>query len=145
LLTQIAVSSNSTSLNETANRFLNALLGNSIGIDRADRLLNCFFEAWNNNIQTKRLGAEDFGTVKTEAMALLNSLVDGAGLSQTDLPFPALSVPKLLPNRFNEVLGLEHDAPHADASNPVDAANNDHACPEADGELQDLLENIDWD
>jgi len=61
-----------TSMNETLNKCLNALLGDSIGIDRADRLLNSFFEAWNHRLQTQRLGAQDCGTVRTEVMALLN-------------------------------------------------------------------------
>ena len=113
-----------TSMKETANRYLNALLGNSIGIDRADRLLNCFFEVWNDKIQTDRLGAEDFRTVRTEALALLNSLADGAGYQATDLPFPTLSRPCPLPNKFKETMGLDFQFPeHADVSNPVDMSN----------------------
>jgi len=135
-----------TSLNETVNKYLNALLGNSIGIDRADRLLNSFFEAWNHRIGTQRLGAEDFGTVKTEVLALLNSLADGAGYSTSndDLPFPTLSVPKALPNKFNETMGLDFDLPHSDVSNPV-APDTDQTYEEPNPKLMELLENMDWD
>jgi len=79
-----------TSLNETAKRHLNALSGNSIGIDCAGRLLNCVFEVWNGKIQSARLGSEDFGTAQTEVSALLNSLAGGAGWGELDLPFSSL-------------------------------------------------------
>jgi len=136
-----------TSLNETVNQYLNALLGNSIGIDRAGRLLNCFFEVWNDRLKTQRLGADNFGTVKTEVLALLNSLAAGAGHSKQDLPYPSLSNPTTLPNRFNETMGLDFQFPHSDVSNPVNAANDQRLYSEEESteELLDMLESIDWD
>jgi len=135
-----------TSLNKTVNKYLNALLGSSIGIDRADRLLNSFLKVWNHRMQMQRLGAEDFGTVRTEVMALLNSLADGARHKAGELPFPTLSKLSLLPNQFKESLGLNFEYAHEDVSNPVDMSNQQRAYGEdPSADLQELLESIDWD
>jgi len=129
-----------TSHNEVFNRHMNALLGNSIGIERADRLLCGFFEVMNDQRRIHRLGETDCGTSRTEVLALLNSIASGAGHSVTELPFPSLSTPSLLPNRFKESLGLNWRCPeHDTVCNPT----NDEQ--EFDPEVEDCLLAIDFD
>jgi len=136
-----------TSLNETVNKCSSVLLGNSIGIDQVDRLLNSFFEVWNHRLLTQRLGSQDHGTARTKVLALLNSLARSAGHLNEDLPFPTLSKPAVLPNRFKETMGLDFDPEHSDVSNPADAGHKDgEPCDEDTAcELQELLQNVDWD
>jgi len=138
-----------TSLNETDNKYLNLVLGAMVGIDRADRLLGTFFEVSNDKRMVRRMGSCDYGTHKTEVLALLNSLAKGAGYGDEELPFPELSAPTRLPNHFNEALGLNFNYDCFDnVSNPTDLGNeNEVYSPEEIDEqaLHLFLGNINFD
>jgi hypothetical protein len=80
-----------TGTNEADNLYLDRLTGNHIGISRAERLIGSFFEKNNHRKQLCRLGEDDYGTFRTEQLALINSLAHDIGY--VDLPFPNATHP----------------------------------------------------
>jgi hypothetical protein len=68
-----------TGTNEADNLYLDRLTGNHIGISRAEQLIGSFFEKNNHRKQLCRLGEDDYGTFRTEQLALINSLAHDLG------------------------------------------------------------------
>jgi hypothetical protein len=93
-----------TGTNEADNLDLDRLTGNHIGISRAERLIGSFFEKNNHRKQLCRLGEDDYGTFRTEQLALNNSLAHDIGY--VDLPFPNATHPAA-ENVFQESIGFD--------------------------------------
>jgi sentrin-specific protease 1 len=107
-----------TGTNEADNLQLDRLTGGQIGVTRATRIIGSFFENNNHRKQLSRLGEEDFGTVRTEQLALLNTMVLEIGYCSDDLPFPVSSHPSE-ENVFGESIGFEVVIPLSETlSNP---------------------------
>ena len=114
-----------TNTNEADNLHIDRLTGNQIGVKRADRLIGSFFERNNHRKRIERLGEEDYGTFRTEQLALLNSLAVEIGYREEDLPFPNTTHPAE-ENRFGENLGFNINTPSdiVDAGDAGDATTN---------------------
>jgi len=96
----------------------------------------------NDTRRIHRLGEIDYGTSRTEVLALLNSIASGAGHNDVELPFPLLTVPCLLPNRYKEAIGLNWQYPEYDnVSNPTQTSN----LHTFDADTEEYLRQIDFD
>ena len=71
---------------ENDNLHLDNLTGKAIGIAKADRLITTFFEMGNDRKRIARLGQQqewsDLFTVRTEGLALINSMMASVGFSE---------------------------------------------------------------
>lgn len=109
---------------EADNKLIDELTGNSIGIELADRLLWNFFEQSNDRKRIQRCGEIDYGASKTETLAFINVQAASAGFSGTELPYPDLHLPRVLPNIEEEAIGLDFKFPdYEDVSNPTHLSN----------------------
>ena len=113
-----------TNSNEADNLHLDRITGNAIGLTRSERLMWVFFERNNFRKQVLRLGEEDYGTVKTEVLALINSLARDIGYIDLQLPFPKASHPSYV-NRFNESIGFDLQEPPLSTLDAEDDGNVD--------------------
>jgi len=95
-----------TSTIEADHKGLDDLIGNHVGIGLCDRKASTYFELLNEKKRINRLGGDNYGTHRTETLALLNSLAVSCGHGDTNLPFPNLSVPTLPPLNEREYFGF---------------------------------------
>jgi len=96
-----------TSSIESDHRGLDQLMGNHVGIGLCDQKASTYFELLNEKKRINRLGGDDYGTHRTESLAILNSLPSSCGYEDKALPFPDLSVPALPPLNDREYFGVE--------------------------------------
>jgi hypothetical protein len=77
--------------NETDNKYIDLITGNSVGLGRCDRLLSTFFEISNENKRRARIGecasTDLCYTHRTECLAMVNSYTKSAGWKDDDMPF----------------------------------------------------------
>ena len=95
-----------TSSIESDHRGLDEMTGTHIGVGLCDRKCSTYFETLNEKKRVNRLGEKDYGTHRTETLALINSLASSAGFKDDNLPFPGLSVPTLPPKQVREQFGF---------------------------------------
>jgi hypothetical protein len=86
--TKKAFTARSTGTNEVNHRELNAVLdAPSVGIARAERVMDDLYEASNDRKKVNRLGEQEKPTYRTEKLLFLNSIANSAGFTDVDLPF----------------------------------------------------------
>jgi len=86
------------------------MTGTHIGVGLCDRKCSTYFELLNEKKRINRLGEKDYGTHRTETLALINSLASSAGYKDSSLPFPGLSVPSLPRAHLREHFGFNTPA-----------------------------------
>lgn len=80
----------------------------SISVTRAERTIWTCMDNWNKRANVRRRGAEDYHTSNSEGLAFANSLAKALGLSDSDLPFPDVSLASMTchPCHEEEKLGF---------------------------------------
>ena len=118
-----------TSSIESDHRGLDEMTGTHIGVGLCDRKCSTYFELLNEKKRINRLGETDYGSHRTEALALINSLASTAGFSDDKLPFPGLAVPSLpsMPLREHFGFNIAHPVVSESMTHPALAGNNNTA------------------
>lgn len=124
--TDVCFVARGTNTNERDNFDLgnNILTATHIGIPRADRQINCFFEGKNCQKCITRLGDQDYGTHQTEQLLMINGCAKSAGFANDRLPFPNVSAPTRRNDDIKEYMGFQYCVPITDdVSNPTEDVN----------------------
>jgi len=131
----------STGTNEVDNLQLHKLLDTpSIGLTRADRLINDYYERSNENKLVNRMGKEPEATSRTGHLQMLQGLADQCGFS--DFPIKKPSYPVNL-DSLEERLGFDYHVPDAFREHGiVDKAVDDDS--DDDHDLANFITGIDF-
>ena len=94
---------------ENDHRWLNDLLeAPSVGIARAERVIDDFYEMSNDRKLVNRLGMKEQPTYRTDKLLFLNSLARSCGFDDAQLPFEVSYPP---PPPLEEYMGLNFELP----------------------------------
>ena len=137
-----AKSARGTGGNENQHRELNAVLDSpSVGIARAERIIDDCYEMSNDRKMVKRLGMKEQPTFRTDKLVFLNSLAQSCGFKDAQLPFDVSHPPSPL---LVEYMGMSFELPEEFL--PSKSAEEEEDDEEAGvNDMVQFLEGIDFD
>jgi len=137
-----AKSARGTGGNENQHRELNAALdAPSVGIARAERIIDACYEMSNDRKMVKRLGMKEQPTYRTDKLLFLNSLAQSCGFQQAQLPFD-VSYPPSPP--IEEFMGMSFELPDEflPSKSPDEEEEN---VDDGVNDMQQFLDGIDFE
>ena len=137
-----AKSARGTGGNENQHRELNAALdAPSVGIARAERIIDDCCEMSNDRKMVKRLGMKEQPTYRTDKLLFLNSLAQSCGFQQAQLPFD-VSYPPSPP--IEEFMGMSFELPDEflPSKSPDEEEEN---VDDGVNDMQQFLDGIDFE